>query len=63
MGKIAGDRDVPVIQRVASGRLEAPEQANVPIGLRVVFTAGVQGAGAEGDPQDVIGPLGLIRMS
>jgi hypothetical protein len=62
MRKIAGNRDVPVIQRHTSRGLQALDQVNIAIGLRVVFTAGVQGAGAEWHSQDVISRLGLIRM-
>jgi hypothetical protein len=41
MGKIAGDRDVPVIKRVASGRLQARDQLGLPKSLGVIFIAGV----------------------
>jgi len=62
MGKIARDRDVPVVERLASDGLQPRQQLNIAIGLSVVFTAGVQRAGAEGNSQDVVGRPGLIRM-
>ena len=42
MGKVAGDCDVPLIERVASDCLQAREQLNFAIGLSVVFIAGVK---------------------
>jgi hypothetical protein len=41
MWKIAGDRDVPVIERVASCRSQAREQLSIAKGLSVIFIAGV----------------------
>jgi hypothetical protein len=60
MRQIAGDRDVPVVERRAAGGLQPLHQLSVAVGLSVVFGAGVQRAGAEGDSQDVVGPLGRI---
>jgi hypothetical protein len=40
VGKIAGDCDVPLIQHIASDRLQAREQVSVAEGLSVVFITG-----------------------
>ena len=42
MGKIAGNRDVAVIESFTAGRLQAREQLCIAISLGVVFVAGVQ---------------------
>ena len=55
MRKIAGNRDVAVVHRLAPGGLQAVEQMNIAIRLRVVFTSGQQGAAAEWNSEDVIG--------
>ena len=60
MGKITGNRDVTVIERFTAGCLQACEHSHIAIGLGVVFVAGIQGAGAEGHSQDVIGALGRV---
>jgi hypothetical protein len=49
VGKVAGDGDVPPIDRAASGCPQPLEELDFAIGLRVVFIAGVQGTGAEGN--------------
>jgi hypothetical protein len=53
-GKIAGNRDVAVIDRFTAGCFEAREQMNIAISRSVVFIARVQRAGPEGDSQDMI---------
>jgi hypothetical protein len=37
MGKIAGDRHIPVVNDIAAHRLQALNQLNFPVGLSVVF--------------------------
>ena len=37
MGKIAGDRDIPVVNYLAAHRFKALDQLNFPVGLGVVF--------------------------
>jgi hypothetical protein len=56
-GEIIGNHDVTVIERFTASCLQACEQSHVAISLGVVFVAGIQGTGAEGDSQDVIGGL------
>jgi len=41
MGKIAGDRDIAIVERLASDGLQSRHQLSVAISLSVVFTAGV----------------------
>ena len=62
VGKIAGNRDVAVIDRFTAGCFEAREQMSIAISLSVVFIARVQRAGPQRDSQDMIGPLGLMGM-
>lgn len=59
MGQIAGNRHVPLVDGRASGRRQSCQQMSFTIGLRVVFVARVQRAGAERDSQDVIRALGV----
>jgi hypothetical protein len=41
MGKIAGDLNIAVVERLTAGRSQAFEQMHVAIRLGVVFIAGV----------------------
>ena len=55
MRNIAGDRDVTVIERPAARCLQARKKLRIAIGLRVIFAAGCKRAGAQRNPEDVVG--------
>ena len=61
MGKIAGDRDIPVIDNSTAHRLEALGQLNFPVGLGVVFISGKERAGAKGNAQEAIRAGAQVR--
>jgi len=61
MRKIAGDGDIAVVDRLATGGLEPREQMGVAIRLGVVFVAGIERAAAERNSQDVVGHISGAR--
>jgi hypothetical protein len=62
MGKIAGNRDIAVVDDVAADCAESLEQPSAAIGFRVVLAAQAERAGPEGDSQDVVRTLGPPSM-
>jgi hypothetical protein len=42
VGKVAGNRDVAIVYRMAANRSEAREELNIAVRLSVIFIAGDQ---------------------
>ena len=57
MGKIARNRDVPVVDDPTSGRAQAGNELSVAIRLGVVLAPGIQRAGTQWNAQDAVGPF------
>jgi hypothetical protein len=57
MWKIAGNRDVAIVDRLASGGLQAREQMHIAISLSIIFIPGKQRAAPQRDSKHVEGAL------